>query len=501
MSNRASMDNSRITISRGKTSLRMSPPALLMVATFLLTVSTGTSTADQIETAKRTPPATHDRPNIIFILADDLGYGDLGCYGQQKIKTPRIDRLAAEGVRFTNHYAGFTVCSPSRCALMTGKHMGHASVKSNGGTLKKEDITVAMLLQQAGYDTCMIGKWGLLGRPAHPGSPNNKGFDQFFGYDNQGFAHFYYPEFLWRNDQKVLFPKNHDLRVNGEYRPGEGTYSHDEFTTEALAWIKEHKERPFFLYLPFCIPHAELTVPEDSMVPYLKENWPEKPKLLDKGNDKGGGGGYGSQYKEGYCAQSRPNATYAGMISRLDRDVGRILDLLDELKLTEKTLVIFSSDNGPSGEGGQDMEFFDSNGPLSGAKRSLKEGGIRIPMIARWPSKIKAGRTSDHVSAFWDFLPTACEVAGVPPPEKIDGISYLPELLGKPEAQKNHEYLYWIGAIRVGQWKLHREGKDQFALYDLEKDIGEKKNLAKEMPEIVARYSKIFEEASAYQHQ
>lgn len=449
----------------------------------------------QIAAAKE----TLDRPNIIFILADDLGYGDLGCYGQTKIKTPQLDRMAREGIRFTSHYSGFTVCSPSRCALMTGKHMGHASVKDNGGgSLKKEDVTVPMLLKQAGYNTCMIGKWGLGGRPGHPGSPNNKGFDHWFGYDNQGFAHFYYPEFLWRNDQKVLFPKNHDLRVNGEYKEGAGTYSHDEFTKEAIGWIKENKDHPFFLYLPYTIPHAELTVPEDSVAPYLKLNWPETPRIEGKGNIGGGqeDAGYGSQYKAGYCGQSHPNATYAGMISRMDRDIGHILDLLDELKLTENTLVIFSSDNGPSSEGGQSLEFFNSTGPLSGAKRDLREGGIRVPMIARWPGKIQAGRTSDHPSAFWDFLPTVCEVAGVEPPRKIDGISYLPELQGQTAMQEKHEYLYWIWAIRVGKWKLHTRGNDRFALYDLENDIAEKYDLADKMPEIVTRCSKYFKEAT-----
>ena len=434
------------------------------------------------------------RPNIVFILADDLGYGDLGCYGQKKIKTPRLDRMAREGLRFTSHYSGYTVCSPSRCALMTGKHMGHASVKSNGGSLKKKDITVPMLLKKAGYKTCMIGKWGLVGKPGHPGSPNNKGFDHFFGYDNQGFAHFYYPEYLWRNDKKVLYPKNHNLRVNGQYKPGKGTYSHDEFTKEALSFIKDNAGHPFFLYLPFAIPHAELTVPEDSMAPYLKLNWPEKPKIEGKGNT--GGGGYGSQYKAGYCGQSHPHAAYAGMISRMDRDVGRILDLLDELKLSDNTLVIFSSDNGPSPEGGQSLKFFKSSGPLSGAKRSLREGGIRVPTIACWPGRIKPGRTSDLASAFWDFMPTACEIAGVEPPKDIDGISYLPELLGRTEAQKKHEYLYWIWAIRVGKWKLHRRGKDRFALYDLENDIAEKNDLAEKMPEVVARCSKYFDVAT-----
>ena len=435
------------------------------------------------------------RPNIVFILADDLGYGDLGCYGQKRIKTPRLDRMAREGIRFTSHYSGFTVCSPSRCALMTGKHMGHASVTSNGGRLRKTDITVPMLLKKAGYKTCMIGKWGLVGRPGHPGSPNNKGFDHFFGYDNQGFAHFYYPEYLWRNDKKVPYPRNHNLRVNGEYKKGAGTYSHDELTKEAIGWIKENRDHPFFLYLPFCIPHAELTVPEDSMAPYLKRNWPERPKIVGKGNN--GGGGYGSQYKAGYCGQSDPNAAYAGMISRMDRSIGQLLDLLDELKLSDNTLVVFSSDNGPSPEGGQSLKFFNSTGPLSGAKRSLREGGIRVPTIARWPGKIRPGRTSDHASAFWDFLPTACELAGVEPPRDIDGISYLPELFGKTAAQKKHDYLYWIWAIRVGKWKLHTRGKNRYRLYDLENDIAEKYDLAEKMPEVVARCSKYFDQATA----
>jgi len=431
------------------------------------------------------------QPNIVFILADDLGYGDLGCYGQEKIKTPRLDQMAREGLRYTSHYSGHNICSPSRCALMTGKHMGHASVTGNGGRLRAGDVTVAMLLKKAGYRTCMIGKWGLVGRPGHPGSPNNKGFDHFFGFDNQGFAHFYYPEYLWGNDQKVLYPKNHDLRVNGKYKKGAGTYSHDEFAKEALKFIRNNAENPFFLYLPFAIPHAELTVPQDSMAPYLKLNWPEKPKIEGKGNT--GGGAYGSQYKGGYCGQSHPNAAYAGMISRMDGNVGRILDLLDELKLSENTLVIFSSDNGPSPEGGQSLKFFNSAGPLSGAKRTWKEGGIRVPMIARWPGKIAPGRTSDHPSAFWDFLPTACEVAGIRAPAGIDGISYFPDLLGKTDEQQKHEFLYWPGAIRVGNWKLHPAGKNRYKLYDLENDIAEKNDLADKMPEVVARCSKYFE--------
>ncbi|MDP7497019.1 MAG: sulfatase-like hydrolase/transferase, partial [Roseibacillus sp.] len=307
------------------------------------------------------------RPNIVLILADDLGYGDLGCFGQEKIKTPRLDRMAAEGMRLTSHYAGHSVCSPSRCSLMTGMHMGHASVTGNGGRLKAGDVTVAMLLKGAGYRTCMVGKWGLVGRPGHPGSPNRKGFDHFFGFDNQGFAHFYYPEFLWRNGEKVLFPKNHDLRVNGEYRKGAGSYSHDELVKEALGWVRRNREHPFFLYVPFCIPHAELTVPEESIAPYRELGWPEKPRIEGVGNTGGGkDAGYGSQYTRGYCGQSHPHAAYAGMISRMDRSVGMILDLLEELHLTGDTFVLFSSDNGPSDEGGQTLRFFKSSGPLSG---------------------------------------------------------------------------------------------------------------------------------------
>ena len=405
--------------------------------------------------------------------------------------------MAREGLRFTSHYSGHNICSPSRCALMTGKHMGHASVTGNGRRLKENDITVAMLLKKAGYKTCMIGKWGLVGRPGHPGSPNAKGFDHFFGFDNQGFAHFYYPEYLWRNARKVLYPKNHNLRVNGEYKKASGTYSHDELTREALEWVAQNKDNRFFLYLPFCIPHAELTVPEDSMAPYLELNWPETPKIEGKGNIGGGrkDAGYGSQYKAGYCGQSHPHAAYAGMVSRMDRSIGKILDLLDDLELSENTLVIFSSDNGPSPEGGQSLEFFKSAGPLSGAKRSWREGGIRVPTIARWPGRIAAGRSSDHPGAFWDFLPTACELAGVEPPGDIDGISYLPELLGQGESQRKHEYLYWPGAIRVGKWKLHRHGKDRFALYNLENDIAEKNDLAGKHPDLVSRYRGYFEAA------
>ena len=466
--------------------MNASGPGIVFLCLLLLTEGAPGSEASQRGGRK---------PNIVFILADDLGYGDVGCFGQEKIKTPRLDRMAAEGMRLTSHYAGHSVCSPSRCALMTGFHMGHASVTGNGGRLKASDVTVAMLLKDAGYRTCMVGKWGLFGRPGHPGSPNNKGFDHFFGFDNQGFAHFYYPEYLWRNDQKVLYPKNHNLRVNGEYRKGAGTYSHDELVREALGWVRRNREHPFFLYVPFCIPHAELTVPADSMAPYLRLGWPETPRIEGVGNTGGGkNAGYGSQYTRGYCGQSHPHAAYAGMVSRMDRSVGMILDLLEELGLARHTLVLFSSDNGPSPEGGQTLAFFKSSGPLSGHKRSMHEGGLRVPTIARWPGRIKAGSVSDHPSAFWDFLPTACDVAGIDPPDKIDGISYLPELLGDTDGQEKHTYLYWPWAIRVGKWKLHPRGRDRFALYDLENDIGEKRDVAAEHPELVERYGRFFEE-------
>lgn len=445
--------------------------------------------------------------NIIYILADDLGYGELGSYGQTKIQTPRLDQMAKEGIRFTSHYSGQTVCSPSRCSLMTGKHMGHASVKRNGQLLNPQDTTVSMLLKQAGYKTGAVGKWGLAaGGGNQSNGPNAMGFDYWFGYDNQGFAHFYYPEFLWRNGEKVDYPENLDIRdENGEYIEGKGTYCHDVFTKEALSFINRNKDEPFFLYLPYAIPHAELTVPKDSKEPYKDLNWPEKPKL-EGGGGKKNNAGYGSQYTRGYCGQSEPNMTYAAMISRMDRDIGSILDLLDNLNLSENTIVMFSSDNGPSGEGGQDMKFFESSGKFTGHKRSIYEGGIRIPFIARWPGKIPASKVSDHPSAFWDFLPTVCELAGVKVPTNTDGISFLPELLGDVTNQKKHKYLYWEWngkqGIRVDRWKLFQTKSDEeevetkYELYDLETDTSEKNNLASVNKDLVNQFKTYFDEAT-----
>jgi len=414
--------------------------------------------------AARTEPV---RPNIVFILADDLGYGDLGCYGQKRIKTPVLDRMAAEGIRFTDHYAGSTVCAPSRCVLMTGLHTGHARIRSNSpGLLEPEDVTVAELLKQAGYTTGAIGKWGI-GHPPPPGDPQQNGFDYFFGYLNMWHAHNYYPEYLFRNGRRVTLEGN---KVAQPRPDGAGVaieraqYAHDLFAEEAVAFIERNRDRPFFLYLPLNIPHANneagregMEVP--SLEPYADTDWP------------------------------KPQKGHAAMITRMDADIGRLLAKLDELGLDEKTLVLFSSDNGPHREGGAEPDFNDSNGPLRGIKRDLYEGGIRVPLIARWPGRIKPGRVTDHVSAFWDFLPTACDVAGIKTAANLDGFSYLPTLLGRGE-QRQHEYLYWEfsgkQAVRMGRWKgVRLPPAGHTELFDLDSDLGEKLDMAEKHPEIV----------------
>jgi arylsulfatase A-like enzyme len=412
------------------------------------------------------------RPNIIFILADDLGYGDLGCYGQKRIKTPNLDRLAAEGIRFTQCYAGSTVCAPSRGALMTGKHTGHGTVRGNALVpLRPADRTVAEVLKGAGYATGLIGKWGL-GEAGSTGVPNRKGFDYFFGYLNQVHAHDYYPDFLWRNQKKV---KLATYQVKGNVAFKGSPYSHDLFTQEALAFVEKHQKKPFFLYLAYTIPHANnerakaegngMEVPSDA--PYSREPWPQVEK------------------------------NHAAMITRLDADVGRLLKRLKELKLDGDTIVFFSSDNGPHKEGGADPKFFQSAGPLRGHKRDLYEGGIRVPMLARWPGQFKAGRVSDHVWAFWDFLPTAAALATAKAPSGLDGLSVVPTLLGKGE-QEQHRFLYWefhergFGqAVRMGRWKAVRLKPDgPLELYDLTKDVSETKDVAAEHPEVVAEITK-----------
>lgn len=438
--------------------------------------------------------AERERINIVLILADDLGYGDLGCYGQKKIKTPALDRMAAEGIRFTQFYAGATVCAPSRSVLMAGQHTGHTRVRGNAGsdiqTLRPADVTVAEVLKHSGYATALCGKWGL-GDVGNTGRPNDQGFDYFFGYLNQAHAHNYYPEFLWRNEGKVPL-RNVVERTEarpGRFRGGWATkridYSHDIIVQEGREWIDAHKDEPFFLYLALTIPHAN--------------------------NEGTRGTGNGQEVSEyGIYADrdwSEPNKGQAAMISRMDADVGRLLSQLRELGIAENTLVVFTSDNGHHREGGNDPEFFDANGPLRGMKRDLYEGGIRVPTLAWWPGTISAGTVSDHIGYFGDFMATACELAGAELPNPsagLDSISFLPTLLGQPEEQRQHQYLYWEfyeqgskQAVRFGEWKAVRMPMrtGDIELYNLEKDLGEMNNVASEHPQIVQQAAEYLEEA------
>tara|TARA_R110002049_G_scaffold285698_2_gene466826 strand:- start:36791 stop:38095 length:1305 start_codon:yes stop_codon:yes gene_type:complete len=417
-------------------------------------------------------------------MADDAGIGDFGCYGGKIIHTPNVDRMARDGLRFTQHYSGSTVCAPSRSVLMTGQHTGHTRVRGNGrGHLLKEDVTVAELMKDAGYVTGAAGKWGL-GSATDEGAPWDQGFDLFFGYLDQRNAHHYYPEFLWRSGVKETFPGNPTKRTH---------YSHDLFTQEALAFIRRHHREPFFLYMPYTVPHVDLDVPDDSKAPYLGKLEPETP--------------YGTPGGQHYRHEKHPHATFAGMISRLDGDVGKILQLLDELQISENTLVFFTSDNGATSAGGADPHFFDSNGPYRGVKRDLYEGGIITPMIARWPGKIAAGSTTDHLSGFQDFLPTMVELVGGKMPENIDGISMLPTLMGNTDEQKKHDYLYWefgelgsMRALRHGKWKLvQRDLKKKQSLpvelYNLQKDPAETTDLAENNTKVLKRLTKIMDSA------
>jgi arylsulfatase A len=420
--------------------------------------------------------AVESRPNIIYLLADDLGYGDLGSYGQKLIRTPHLDAMALQGMRFTDHYAGAPSCHPSRCVLFTGKHTGHGYIRSNSKIpLRPEDFTLSQMLKQAGYATGGVGKWAL-GDGETTGAPWKKGMDEFFGFLDQTHAHGYYPEFLWRNGQRLAIPEN----ANGQRQK----YSHDLFVDFALDFIRRHRDQPFFFYGAFTIPHAEVTVPEDSLAEY-RGRWPEPKKF---------------EGSKTYCPQEQPRAVRAAMITRLDRDLGRLLDLLDELKLSEKTLILFSSDNGPITAGGQDPEFFDSNGPLRDLKFTLREGGIRVPFLARWPGKIIAGSINPFVSDFADILPTCAELAGVTPPSGLDGVSLVPTLLGQEARQPIRDYHYWEAApaqaLRQGDWKLYRATPDQPGeLYHLAMDIGERRNVASEYPELAKRLTKLLDEA------
>ncbi|MBC7364727.1 MAG: arylsulfatase [Candidatus Aminicenantes bacterium] len=435
------------------------------------------------------------KPNIIYILADDLGYREVGCFGQKKIKTPNIDSLAAEGIKFTNHYSGNAVCAPSRCCLMTGLHPGHAYIRGNADyqmpncergqiPLPLDAITITKLAKKAGYVTGVMGKWGLGGQ-CTSGAPENQGIDHFFGYLDQWEAHFYYPDHLWRNTEKVLYPEN-------KIRTGE-TYSADEIAKEALTFIKQNKDRPFFLYLPFTIPHVSLQVPDDEILQYYKSlGWDETPYEGDH-----------------YTGNPTPRATYAAMITRMDKYIGQIMDLVKQLGLDEDTIIMFSSDNGTTYCCGVDYQFFESVSPLKGLKGSLHEGGIRVPFIARWPGKIKPGTTSDHICAFWDMMPTLCDIMGIETPQHTDGISFLPALLGKGY-QKEHEYLYWelpeYGAqqtVRMGRWKgyrtnLRKQAHPKLELYDLDADPGQEIDVADKHPDITKKIEEIMQEEHVY---
>lgn len=459
----------------------------------LLVVALGSPVAPLLAEQERRATAP---PNIVLIVADDLGYGELGAYGQEKIVTPRLDQMAKEGLRFTQFYAGSPVCAPSRCVLLTGKHAGHAAIRDNR-ELKTEgqfplpasEETIAEVLKSRGYATAAIGKWGL-GPLDSEGSPLKQGFDSFFGYLCQRHAHNHYPGWLWKNEKQIdLFDeeatKKYGKPTNGVFNAFEKfgiTYSGDLFEEEAIKFLREQKEKPFFLYLPLAAPHLALQVPDDSLRDY-EDKWDDPPY----------------DGKQGYLPHETPRAAYAAMITRLDRSVGRILDELKTLELEKNTLVLFTSDNGPAplNTGGADSAFFESAGPLRGLKGSAYEGGIRVPLIARWPGKVAAEKVSTVPLAFYDVLPTLCELSAAEVPKKIDGLSFLPTLTGLGE-QQQHEFLYWefpsydgYQVVRFGDWKAIRphlkKGSAEIELYNLAADSGETKNVAAEHPDLVQR--------------
>ena len=413
--------------------------------------------------------AQQNSPNVIYILADDLGYADVGYNGQKLIETPELDFLAKNGMQFTNHYCGNAVCAPSRASLLMGKHPGHSYIRANspgypnGQTpIPAGSETLGTLMQRAGYKTACIGKWGL-GGFHNSGNPNKQGFDYFFGYTDQRKAHNYYPQYLWENGTKKYLDNN-----NGK----QNEYSHDLFTEKAISFIKKNENNPFFLYLAYTIPHLRLQVPD--LAQYENKKWPLNMKIQ------------------------------AAMISRMSRDIGVIVDLIKKLGLEKNTLIMFNSDNGAHGKAGT-LDFFKPSGNLKGIKRTMYEGGLRSPMVAYWPGKINAGTKNDHLSAFWDMLPTFSELTGEPIVGNSDGISMLPTLLGKNLFQKKHEYLYWElyegrpnSAVRYGKWKGvvrdRREG-NEIQLFNLEIDESEINNVAKQNPEIVLEIQSIMEKS------
>lgn len=421
---------------------------------------------------------TSSRPNIILIQADDLGYGDLSAYGQAQFQTPGLDRLAREGIRFTNYYAGTTVCAPSRCALMTGLHTGHTWIRGNGEIpLRTEDVTLAMVLRDAGYRTAVIGKWGL-GTPGTTGQPDKKGFDYSFGFLDHRHAHRQYTDHLYRNAQRV------ETNLTGDY-------VNDLFTREAETFITAADPKPFFLYLNYTVPHAELRAPADSMTPFTGR-YPETPFVNEKADARQSGATIDGA-SLGYRSQPSPKAAFAAMITRMDRDIAHLTDVIGQRGLDRRTLILFVSDNGPHREGGADPSYFKSSGGLRGIKRDLYEGGIRVPMIARWTGRIPAGRVSDHPWAHWDMLPTLAELAGTQAPTAIDGLSMAQALEGR--TQRTHDAFYWEfhergfqQAARMGNWKAVRLRMDQsLELYDLAADPYEQHDVASSNPAVVAK--------------
>lgn len=416
------------------------------------------------------------KPNLIFIMADDLGYGDLSCFGQKHFQTPNIDQLAKEGLTFTDYYAGSTVCAPSRCVLMTGYNTGHCLIRGNArDPLRPQDVTVAEVLKGAGYATGLFGKWGL-GEEGSTGYPTKQGFDEFFGYVNQHHAHNYYPTFLYKGDERVSLKNVVPMEdsMGGGKASKKLEYSHDLIMAEALDFVQRRQKEPFFLYLALTIPHANNEAGKEGMeVPDLGEfaekDWPA------------------------------PRKGHAAMMTHMDRDIGRLMALLKKLKIDENTLVIFTSDNGPHNEGGYNATMNDSSGPLRGTKRDLYEGGIRVPAIARWPDRVAAGTKTGHISGHVDVLATLAELAGATKqvPQGTDGLSFAPTLLGEASQQKQHDYLYWAfyergssQAVRSGQWKLVEQPYGTPPqLFDVSQDLGEKNNVAKDHPEVVEKLS------------
>lgn len=443
------------------------------------------------------------KPNVVFILADDLGYRELGSFGQELIRTPNLDALAKQGMRLTQHYCGNAVCAPSRCVLMTGKHPGHAFVRSNRSTppegqqpIPDSEVTLAELMKSQGYATGAFGKWGL-GGPDSSGQPLNQGLDRFFGYNCQAHAHSYYPSYLWNDDKHIKLgntppvPGHASLKAGADksdprsYDEFKGQdYAPDRINAAALDFIRANKDQPFFLYYPTVIPHVALHVPDEDLKPYLDLGWKDPPFTRESGY--------------GYTPHFTPRAAYAAMITRMDRYVGNVLSLIDELGLADNTIVVFSSDNGTTHLDQEvDFDFFQSVGELRGLKGSLYEGGVRVPTIVRWPGKVAAGSSSDRVSGFEDWMPTLMDVvgAGDTVPENIDGISMLPTLLGNSQPQRPYLYREFPSyggqqTIRVGPWKAVRQnmakGNLEIELYNIAEDIGEQNDLAKDHPELVA---------------